>query len=522
MNTNFKHTALRGALLGVVLGLTACVNSLELATPNGRNRSQDREQAIREAVAYFDNHRALLTRAAEAEPSEEAPFVVGDIVVDWESAVTVSNEEKRYTDFTMRKDNRFYLLLEQEGEQMEAVEIYSRFASVEDFGLDTMNQYVATYIPDVDYLQTYRNVAHEEGINCAEWYEFSGVVMYTMLSGHYVAAYRYDGGTLTERAFLYDREQTSEENIADFCAVMEGVTLGVAVEQEGTRATIPDIIWIDPNSNVMYVYKYIGSYSHLTEYDPLSPEDYEVVEPEWENREGAGGGGDGPAEEEEDEEDPTGEELLEDLFDTSELSDEQKKIVGEMLVEIIRDCMGEMLYKQLVCAEGEKICIDFDFERKEPSAYNKEDHCITLTNTYNDVLLHEMFHVFQHLQIKINNENSDKYTSYSQASANYEVEAQIARYVFLLRRRAYDATNRYEEYCSTVLGSKIQNAGDLIDAKGKPYLDDDTYFREYYCPSINRVLTIAEEQKMSNINFNRNLTIDENLSNIQMLSKSCN
>ena len=138
MNTRFTHTFLRGALLGVVLMLSACVNSLELATPNGRNRSQDREQAIREAVAYFDNHRALLTRSAEAEPSEEAPFGVGDVVVDWESAVTVANEEKRYTDFAMRKDNRFYLLLVQEDEQMEAVELYSRFASVEDFGLDTI------------------------------------------------------------------------------------------------------------------------------------------------------------------------------------------------------------------------------------------------------------------------------------------------------------------------------------------------------------------------------------------------
>ncbi len=520
MNTNFKHTALRGALLGVVLGLTACVNSLELATPNGRNRSQDREQAIREAVAYFDNHRALLTRSAETEPSEEAPFVVGDIVVDWESAVTVSNEEKRYTDFTMRKDNRFYLLLEQEGEQMEAVEIYSRFASVEDFGLDTMNQYVATYIPDVDYLQTYRNVAHEEGINCEEWYDFSGVVMYTMLSGHYVAAYRYDGGTLTERAFLYDREQTTEENIADFCSVMEGLTLGVAVEQEGTRAIIPDIIWIDPNSNVMYVYKYIGSYSHLTEYDPLSPEDYEVVEPEWENREGAGGGGGGPAEEEEDELDAK--KFAKRIVKNS-LSPSDSIQLHTMLEEIMKDCMGNTLLQEIY-DKGTQISITFNSSANNPQytftdkvdtitnevtqTYN---HSITLTSNQDFALLHELFHFYQHQVL-----GSAKFKN---AKANYEVEAYLATYMYM-DRFVGDSMDEFKKAFKEEfeIGSQVIKLHSMV-------LDDTSFIDYNECDYFHLLfLTTAKHYSNANNNvpYDDTQTLEQHMQNLERVTIHCN
>lgn len=455
MASNYIYKVLRVALLGVGLMLSACVNTLELAVPNGRDRSQDREQAIRNAVAYYDNHRTLITRSADAEPTEEAPFVTGDVVVDWESAVTLSNEEKRYTDFSMRKDNRFYLLLEQESEQREAVELYSRFASVEDFGLDTMNQYVATYIPDVEYLQSYYNVAHDYGINCAECYEFSGVVMYTRPSGHYVAAYRYEEGILAERSFLYNKEKTTEENIADFCSVMEGLTLGVAVEQEGTRGD-DFLVYIE---HIIVVDNITGW--QAPELEHLFPEEYEIVEPSFENLEGAGGGGGGSSEKEEDE--PTGEELAEDLFDTSNLSEEQKKIIGEMLVQITKDCMGEKLYEQLrVLYDTDVIIITYDPNNAENSNFGYADsyHCgdeklqfnsrdeisqqtiINLYDSTSDVLLHEMFHAYQ-LAIAGTGDN------FSAATANYEIEAQLAKYYYTLRNKEHISVEEANKYYYT-------------------------------------------------------------------------
>ena len=514
MANKYIYKVLRVALMGVGLMLSACANTLELATPIGRDRSQDRVQAIRNAVAYFDNHIAILTRSANADPSEVAPFSTGNIVTDWESAVTLSGEEKRYTDFSMRKDNRFYLLLGQEGEQREAVELYSRFASVEDFGLDTMNQYVATYIPDVEYLQSYYNVAHDYGINCAEWYEFSGVVMYTRPSGHYVAAYRYEDGLLAERSFLYNKEKTTEENIADFCSVMEALTLGVAVAQEGTRGD-NYLVYIEP---IIIVDNITGW--QAPELEHLFPEEYEIVEPSFENLEGAGGGGGGSSEKEEDE--PTGEELAEDLFDTSNLSEDEKEILVDMLSDILKDCMGKELLIQLL--EQDKITIYFDLNRSSTSSYNYKSNKVVMTNYNADVLLHELFHAYQFYQVEDNytTEDKDKITTiYCQASANYEVEGQIARYVYLLRNRASGSTGRYEEYCKTVLGYKVKAAGDLIDAKGNLYIDDIIYREQYYEPCIKRVLEIAQERKITNVYFNEDSTMDENIKNIQALSESC-
>ncbi len=518
MKIRFTHTVLRGALFGVVLMLTACVNSLELATPNGRNRSQDREQAIREAVAYFDNHRALLTRSAEAEPSEEVPFVAGDIVVDWESAVTVANEEKRYTDFTMRKDNRFYLLLEQEGEQMEAVELYSRFASVEDFGLDTMNQYVATYIPDVDYLQTYRNVAHEEGINCEEWYEFSGVVMYTMLSGHYVAAYRYEGGTLTERAFLYDREQTDEENIADFCSVMEGLTLGVAVEQGETRTDIDPMLfggWGDDIIETAYTKDYSDHF-----YKAPIPEDYEVVEPEWEKREGTGGGGGGPAEEEEEELDAK--KFAERIVKNS-LSPSDSIQLHTMLEEIMKDCMGNTLLQEIY-DKGTQISITFNSSANNPQytftdkvdtitnevtqTYN---HSITLTSNQDFALLHELFHFYQHQVL-----GSAKFKN---AKANYEVEAYLATYMYM-DRFVGDSMDEFKEEFKKKLDIGYQ----IIKLHSKVL--DDTSFVDYNeCDYFHRLfLDTAKHYSNANNNapYDDTQTIEQHMQNLERVTIHCN
>ena len=139
-----KSPLLRSALFGVVLMLSACVNTLELASPHKSSEAKRLEQAVDGAMCYFGTHQELRTRSANAEPTEEAPFVVGNLVPDWNSAVSVANEEKQYTDFAMRKDYDFYWL--PNGDVEHSVKLYSRFASVEEFALDTINQYVATFL----------------------------------------------------------------------------------------------------------------------------------------------------------------------------------------------------------------------------------------------------------------------------------------------------------------------------------------------------------------------------------------
>ena len=493
--------------MGVVLVLTACVNTLELATPNGRNRSQDREQAIREAVAYFDNHRALLTRSAEAEPTEEAPFVVGDIVVDWESAVAVSNDEKRYTDFTMRKENRFYLLLGQEGEQWEAVELYSRFASVEDFGLDTMNQYVATYIPDVEYLQSYYAVAQDYGINCAEWYEFSGVVLYTMLSGHHIAAYRYEGGELAKRAFLYDREQTDEENIADFCSVMEGLTLGVASQQDDTRVVvdnedkpveIEEIIIYDKTFPPIFKPQIIGE----------EDDDNQIVEPTiiGITLPLIGGGGSSSTDEDEKDE-PTGEEMLEDLFDTKNLSDEEKKIVGEMLEEIYDDCMGRELIVSLV-SKNNKISLNFSYNDR--AGFNPTKG-IQLNNDHSEALLHELFHAYQCSQVTA--------TAFYASAANYEVEAYLATCMYMDRCLNIEVYRRQKRFKNRIIGTQVITLQSMI-FDNTSFLEFNSEKEDYFHRLF--ISTSISYGSTNNCTVDVKQPMEDHLKNLQKITIKCN
>ena len=278
MNRLNTNKALHYALLCIAVLLSSCVNTLELVAPQGERRVMSHEVAVADAKAYFDTHFGQNTRSNDQTPTEEAPYAVGNLVPDWESGVTIANEHKTHTDFAMQKDFRYFLLLgENEEGQMQGVELYSRFVSVEDYSLGATSQYVATYIPDEEYLKSYGAVAQNYGINCAEWYEFSGVVLYTLPSGHHVAAYRYEGGELVDRSFLYDREQTNEENIADFMAVMEGLMLGVARANNGTRTDV-EILYFGGVGDTIIETAYTKDYSDHLGYNYVSGDvfyDYE-------------------------------------------------------------------------------------------------------------------------------------------------------------------------------------------------------------------------------------------------------
>ncbi|MBO5661529.1 MAG: hypothetical protein J6R93_03540, partial [Tidjanibacter sp.] len=199
-----------------------------------------------------------------------------------------------------------------------------------------------------------------------------------------------------------------------------------------------------------------------------------------------------------------------------------KEILVDMLSDILKDCMGKELLIQLLGQD--KIAISFDFNRSNPSSYNYKSNTVIMTNYNADVLLHELFHAYQFHQVENHHETEDKdkiTAIYCQASANYEVEGQIARYVYLLRRHAFDSTGRYEEYCKTRLGKKIQSAGNLIDGSGNPYTDKQNYNDYYFKPSIDIVLSIARERKYTHINYDESRSMDKNLGNLKSVSIKC-
>ena len=148
-----KHALKLVIFAGFVAFLGGCVNTLEKALPSTSDATN--ADAVTTAIDYFNFHaRELLTRATDQEPTSEAPYLVGNLIPDWDSSVTVANEQKSYTDFEMQKDYRYYLVLERSADTLRGLQLYSRFVSVIDYELDTLSQYVATYIPTADYVDS--------------------------------------------------------------------------------------------------------------------------------------------------------------------------------------------------------------------------------------------------------------------------------------------------------------------------------------------------------------------------------
>lgn len=449
LNKSVRTTCRLLPLLMVAVMLSACVNTLELAVPKSSERvGVTHEGAVANAKAYFDTHFGFNTRSNDQTPTPDAPYVVGNLVPDWESGVTVASERKSYTDFAMQKDYHYFLLLgEEESEQMQAVELYSRFVSVEDVANGITSQYVATYIPDEEYLNSYGAVAQDYGINCAEWYEFSGVVLYTLPHGHHVAAYRYKEGELVAGSFLYDSEQTTEQNIADFIAVTEGIRVSVGELLEGTRS---DVLYGGTIEEIVIVYD-TGFPIFIIDNTDIWETGNRLIEP-FDNFHivlGGGGGGTTTTEEEE----PTDEEIAEDLFDTSKLSETDRQALNDMLEEIYADCMGKVLLDSLT-ANNSNIQYAtsypdyFDIPEKliNTSSYIYDQNMLVYRGEGADVLLHELFHSYQYRMI-----NSE--ATFEASNAKLEIEAQIARTLFAIRQRDKGKESYYNTLNEVHLGA---------------------------------------------------------------------
>ena len=530
-----KHFAtknlLHSALLGVMLLMSACVNTLELAVPNGE-QGISHQSAVANAKAYFDIHFGQNTRSNNQTPTEEAPYVVGNIVPDWESGVTVSDNERAYSDFAISKSSRFFLALQDDREELCALELNSRLASVVDFGLDTLNQYIATYIPDIAFLSCYTSYAKDDLLTCEYIDWFTGVVLYSDLSGYHIAAYKYYDGQLVDSSFLYDKQKSQEENIADFMRVMGGVSLIIVPENNDTRAvatvdipggtyiccydeltgkilweycnidTIPIVNTKQTNHNSFIASggsSNIGFGSVDATVRPLIPTG------------GGGGGGTTTTEKEE----LTGEDIAEDLFDTKDLSEEEQKALSKMLEEIYEDCMGKTLIVTML-SKNTKIPIEFNYNTR--AGYNYSSG-IRLNNTHSESLLHELFHAYQCSQLG--------YASYNSIVANIEVEAYLATFYYMKRSDNPEVLQRCDNFKRRKLGSRAPLLYEMLDnrAYANPNADLTRFMTIYMIEA--RVIKSDYDRKHRELGdgkvmgINEEQAFEDSVKNIQSISGEC-
>ena len=510
------------SLLCVVVLLSSCVNTLELVAPQGERRVMSHEGAVADAKAYFDTHFGQNTRSNNQTPTHEAPYAVGNLVPDWESGVTMADNERAYTDFAIQKDYRFFLALEDEEQRICGLELYSRLASVVDFELEGMNQYVATYIPDISFLSCYDYFVEEGLLTCEHIDWFTGVVLYTNLWGYHVAAYKYYDGVLVDSSFLNDASKTEEENIADFMRVMSGISLFVAPTVEQTRAIVAEdisggqiIYYYDESGELVWSYCQIdGIVATRPTLKPISIPGEDIVDVRTIKNDTIApivpsGGGSGSTSTEEDKLDSK---KFADKILKNTLSPSDSMRLHTMLTEILNDCMGHTMLQEIY-DKGTQINITFNSNiSRSKYKFNSNIHSSTIVmcNDHSEGLVHELFHFVQHYTLG--------YNTYQSAYVNFEVEAHIVSLMYMSHTTNISAHSRYDKYCDTTWGGYQEDCALYLNADGSIPQGDfwEEMFRSSYA-------TAAWYYKGThqNRNYDTNRNSEDNISILSKLFKYC-
>ena len=527
-----SHIICGSILLMLVVMLSACVNTLELAVPNGE-QGISHQSAVANAKAYFDIHFGQNTRSNNPTPTEEAPYVVGDLVPDWESGVTVSDNERAYSDFAISKSSRFFLALQDDREELCALELHSRLASVVDFGLDTLNQYIATYIPDITFLSCYTSYAKDDLLTCEYIDWFTGVVLYSDLSGYHIAAYKYYDGQLVDSSFLYDKQKSQEENIADFMRVMGGVSLIIAPENNDTRAVatvdIPGGTYIccydELTGKILWEYCNIDTipivnttqtnYNSFIASGGSSNIGFGSVDATVRPLIPTGGGGGGTTTTEKEKLTP---EKFADKIIKNTLSPADSAQIHTMLTEILNDCMGQTLLQEIY-DKGVKISITFDSNQSN-SKYiyygdNLTSSSIIMCNNHTEGLVHELFHYYQHYTYKYNTFNS--------AEINTEVEAHLASVLYMSHVTNSSAQSRYNTYLQSRLGDYLDLCSIFINHNGtyKGSNEKEQYISKFMFGEYFKEAAWTYYNTHKSYLYDETRSIDENIKCLQAIFKNC-
>lgn len=449
------------ATLVLMVMFSSCLNIMEAPVVGSEDcLNLTDEEAIAAAKAYYDKQVSRIVGGEGDQPmwpwqaKPHAPYDLGEYEIVWESGYVKNYPGKIHVDFDIIKEHDF-IYFPDTCDHYSGMKLRSRFVSVQT--PDTTIQYIATYIPHEIYYDRYYTVRHGGGSIGLLEVNFSGRVLHTTLDGYHYAAYRVWQGEITKQVELYNNPlMTMQQRYEEFFNIMENYHVGVckladALDDDiNIEVEIEEIVIIqEPQPKPKKVqhgtiYKYTPDLSSMNEYVKF----YKPI--------GGGGGGSSNTEEDEEEDDDdtptntidgkTPEEVSEDIFNNyGNLADSVKTKVNTMIAEIAEDCMGKALLSQLM-EKNKSIGISYDPNTpRSKHQYNPatQTHNITLKKVESEVFLHELFHVYQYITSNYN---------YSPASANYEIEAQTARYIYMKTSGYQHIRERIDAYKSTYIG----------------------------------------------------------------------
>ena len=373
-------------VLGVVLFMSACVRHERFFLP-------ERETSlytIEEAEKAYELARMGLSRS----DAEDGVLTMGEYLPDW-SGAEISIDSTLYSaDVPIDGEYAYYRYLEIEDEVF-WIPLYPKLVTVTTPEKEHSSAYIRYYVPHEYYEWSHDPEVYDQLLNSLPKGDFTGLSLYTTLSGDPVCVARYSRGRLKEYGFLYDKAYSLEENVAIMRRILKGLKIGRAVVSVSRGNT--DNSGGDPTIDggiIEEVPIYPPKSDPLDDGEFPDEEEWAVLPIPGMGSGGSGGlggapGGGGGTSSDDDEEYPNG---TKSSKYNEHITYEDEEILEPLLDSIAKDCMGGTLLEGLG-----NVTIVTNSDR---NYYNSEKNTIYLINHpvygYRDyVFLEELIHAYQ-------------------------------------------------------------------------------------------------------------------------------
>ena len=193
----------------IAAGLFACVREPHEAS-SGSSPQRSSRLSVDEARAFFEkNLSSDVTRASDAVPT--GPFVVENVLPDWEGAEQSSNKRIACVDVPAQTGSEFLIKRRRTDGTFYGVRAYGKLLVVKSMQTDSLSTYMRYLVPDEIYATFYDGDLSNLFANCEDRGDYCGLELYTTLDGAVVAGARYYEGTLLASVFICDTRMSEFE-----------------------------------------------------------------------------------------------------------------------------------------------------------------------------------------------------------------------------------------------------------------------------------------------------------------------
>jgi hypothetical protein len=459
------------------------------------------EEEIYAARSYFENLFSVDDIGEEFEQGNGVGFDPGDFTPNWETA-TVSKDFDSVVNVevdiysTLYYGAKWSVSSDDFSIAKQKLLILTDKSGNRGAGINDMCGYIMTIFTDER-----NNVYGHEFSNVKPSSKFCGIVAYSLIGNNKVVRIdRYENGVKTRGVSIFDGREKSVV-AADMEYVFSNITIGRGTRSAYTRGSgfeeddpiqIEDVVCTGGGSSGsdyggFFNWWYIGGggYYNGGGYDPI-------------DKGGLGGGGGGyrPPQ--------SNSPLSKKLFRNSSISEANWEKIEKMIEKIMADCMGGKLYNALDDAMGSGTLAINLVNASGVGGLFDLSAGIFITGFDSQDLFHEMLHAFQAYQ--------ETETSFNNASANREVEAYLAEYMYAGK---LTGGNRFDPDVRMLFDEYLTENGTLKD----PSME--AMFNSMFKDVANHIRIIYEQKYNNPTPYDDKRTGMRSIANIRHLAQNC-